>query len=43
MPISEWVAGFEEIGKKNNYTEFQIKQYGKFIKQCAEIFEEQNK
>ena len=40
MPISEWVLGFEEIGKKHDYTAIEIKAYGNFIKQCAELFEE---
>jgi Pentapeptide repeats (8 copies) len=37
MPISEWILGFEEIGESHGYTKQQIKAYGKFIKQCAEM------
>ena len=40
MPVSEWLSGFEELGKANNYTEVEIKMYGMFIKQCAELFKE---
>jgi len=41
MPISEWLIGFEEIGKKEGYNEQQIKAYGNFIKLCAELLNEQ--
>ena len=37
-PIKHWVDNFEEIGKKENYNDEQIKRYGKFIKSCAEDF-----
>jgi hypothetical protein len=40
MPITEWALGFEEIGKKEGYTDLQIKAYGNFIKQCLEMFKE---
>ena len=40
MPVSEWLLGFQEIGKKNEYTPQQIKAYGNFIKMCAEMMEE---
>ena len=39
MPISEWLIGYKDIGKKNNYTDLQIEMYGDFIKMCAKIFE----
>jgi len=39
MPITEWVLGYEEIGKKEGYSEMQIKMYGNFIKSCMEHFE----
>ena len=41
MPVTEWLLGFEEIGKKNGYDEEQIKAYGNFIKSCAELLNEQ--
>ena len=37
-PINHWVDNFEEIGKKANYSDEQIKRYGKFIKSCAKDF-----
>ena len=37
-PIKQWVDNFEEIGKKANYSDEQIKRYGKFIKSCAKDF-----
>lgn len=40
MPITEWVLGYQEIGKSNGYTEEQIKMYGKFIEMCAEHFKQ---
>jgi len=40
MPITEWVLGFEEIGKQEGYSSTQIKAYGNFIKMCMEMFEE---
>lgn len=40
MPISEWLAGFEEIGRKHHYTALQIEMYGSFIKTCAEKFKD---
>jgi len=42
MPITEWVLGYEEIGKKEGYSEMQIKMYGGFIKMCMEHFEAPN-
>jgi len=42
MPISEWLLGYEEIGKKHSYSATEIRAYGNFIKNCAEIFEEMN-
>ncbi len=38
MPITEWVLGYEEIGKYNKYSEEEIKAYGCFIKKCLEVF-----
>ncbi len=38
MPITEWVLGYEEIGKYNKYSEEEIKAYGGFIKLCLEEF-----
>ncbi len=38
MPITEWVLGYEEIGKYNKYSEKEIKAYGGFIKSCLEEF-----
>ena len=38
MPISEWVIGHAELGKEDGYTEIEIKMYGAFINQCAELF-----
>lgn len=43
MPISEWLIGFEEIGKKNGYDALEINAYGNFIKLCADAFEKENK
>jgi len=37
FPLHEWINKFEEIGKKENYSEQQIKAYGLFIKMCAEV------
>lgn len=42
-PIKEWLTRFEEIGKKEGYSDAQIKQYGRFIKACAKLYEEQSK
>jgi pentapeptide repeat protein len=39
MPISEWLLGFEEIGKKEGYSELEILAYGNFIKSCAQLLE----
>jgi hypothetical protein len=36
--IKHWLDNFEEIGKKENYSEEQIRRYGKFIKSCARDF-----
>jgi len=41
--ISVWLTSFTEIGKKEGYTEEEIKMYGKFIKQCAKTFNRSNK
>lgn len=41
--ISEWLAEYEEIGKKNGYSEEEIKQYGLFIKSCSLYFQESKK
>jgi hypothetical protein len=38
MPISEWELGFQEIGKKEGYSDLQIEMYGDFIKSCADKF-----
>src|ERR1035437_8413197 len=35
--VNEWLETFEEVGKKENYTDKQIEMYGNFIKQCADI------
>ena len=40
MPITEWVLGFEEIGKVHGYSDIEIKSYGNFIKNCLEIYEQ---
>ena len=40
MPISEWEIGHAELGKADGYTDIEIKMYGAFIKQCAELFKE---
>jgi hypothetical protein len=40
MPISEWVIGYEEIGRAEGYTAQQIKAYGAFIEICRSMFEE---
>ena len=32
--ISEWIEQYEDIGKKNDYSDEQIKRYGKFIRLC---------
>jgi hypothetical protein len=39
MPISEWLNGFEEVGKSNNYSAQEIFAYGNFIKLCVELFQ----
>ena len=43
MPITEWILGYQEIGKKHIFTDLQIKMYGSFIKQCNELFLELSK
>jgi hypothetical protein len=43
LPISEWVETFEEIGRKENYTDEQILMYGQFINMCLEHFKRNNK
>ena len=35
-PLAEWASDFEAIGKQHNYTDLQIKMYGKFIEMCVE-------
>ena len=42
MPVTEWALGFKEIGKKEGYSEEQIKMYGMFINMCLEHFKERN-
>lgn len=37
LPLTEWVNKFEEIGKREQYSDLQIKTYGSFIKMCAEM------
>ena len=37
LPLDEWVNKFEEIGKREQYSDLQIKTYGSFIKMCAEM------
>jgi len=37
LPLDEWVNKFEEIGKREQYSDLQIKVYGSFIKMCAEM------
>jgi hypothetical protein len=39
MLITEWVLGYQEIGKRHGYSELQIMMYGNFIKSCMELFE----
>jgi len=34
--LLEWSGEYEEIGKKYNYTDLQIKMYGNFISMCIE-------
>ena len=34
--LTEWASEFEEIGKANGYSHFQIKMYGQFIAMCLE-------
>lgn len=43
MPITEWILGFNEIGKINKYNEEQILMYGQFINQCLEQFKRNSK
>jgi len=38
MPITEWMLGYQQIGKKHGYSELQIEMYGAFIKQCHDAF-----
>ncbi len=42
MPITEWVLGYEEIGKTNYYSEEEIKAYGCFIKKCLGMFNKES-
>jgi len=37
LPLDKWVNKFEEIGKREQYSDLQIKVYGSFIKMCAEM------
>lgn len=37
MPVSEWLIGYEELGRADGYTDEELKVYGAFIKQCAEM------
>ena len=32
-----WLENYETCGKKNNYSELEIKLYGQWIKMCAEV------
>ncbi len=41
--ISEWIEQYEDMGKKNDYSDEQIKRYGDFIKMCLETYNEQKK
>jgi hypothetical protein len=41
MPITEWSIGFEEIGKREGYSEIEILMYGNFIKSCAQLFDKE--
>ena len=41
--ISEWLEQYEDIGRKNGYSDEQIKRYGDFIKMCSEKYNEQKK
>jgi uncharacterized protein YjbI with pentapeptide repeats len=40
--VKEWLDRYQEIGKKEGYSEDQILMYGNFIKSCAELFELKN-
>jgi hypothetical protein len=42
MPISEWVIGYKEIGKREGYSDEQIEAYGGFIELCLRMFEKRN-
>ena len=35
-PIDHWLKNYEEIGRNQEFTEQEIKQYGMFIRICAE-------
>jgi len=39
--LQDWQNDYEEIGKKNDYTEQEIKMYGRFIEMCIEIQNEE--
>ena len=41
--IDYWVENYEKIGKDNDYTEDEIKKYGKFIKGCLNIYNDTKK
>ena len=38
LPITEWSLRYEEIGRKEGYTDKQTKLYGDFIKMCLRHF-----
>jgi hypothetical protein len=38
--IEKWLAEYKELGKKEGYTDEQIKQYGRFIPACAKFYKE---
>jgi len=41
MPITEWVLGYEEIGKAQGYSDLQIIAYGEFIETCIKMFKKE--
>jgi uncharacterized protein YjbI with pentapeptide repeats len=36
-PLEKWLNEYEEIGKRNQYTDDEIKEYYKYIKICEEV------
>jgi len=36
--LKGWLENYETCGKKNNYSELEIKLYGQWIKMCAEVY-----